>query len=120
MGRLGITAGSCTLYRRRLGSLVNPGLLSGRPWIGGEEDLKALVYITPKEGILDPQGLTVGKALRNLGMKQVADVRIGKYVEIDLPKTKRKKAEEITKQACDRLLANPNIEAYRFEIVEDG
>jgi phosphoribosylformylglycinamidine synthase PurS subunit len=69
---------------------------------------------------LDPQGLTVGKALRNLGMAEVADVRIGKYIEMELPKVPRRKAEEITRRACDRLLANPNIEAYRFEIVEDS
>ncbi|MFB0517344.1 MAG: phosphoribosylformylglycinamidine synthase subunit PurS [Candidatus Neomarinimicrobiota bacterium] len=82
--------------------------------------MKALIYITPKEGILDPQGLTVGKALRNLGMGEVGDVRMGKYIEMELPKVTRKKAEAITRQACDRLLANPNIETYRFEIVEDS
>ncbi len=82
--------------------------------------MKALVYITPKEGILDPQGLTVVKVLRNLGMSAVSDVRMGKYVELELPRVSRKKAEEITRQACDRLLVNPNIEAYRFEIVEQG
>jgi phosphoribosylformylglycinamidine synthase len=74
--------------------------------------MKALVYITPKEGILDPQGLTVGKALRNLGMKEVTEVRMGKYIEVDLPNIPKKKAEEIARQACDRLLANP------FKIVE--
>ena len=82
--------------------------------------MRALVYITPKEGILDPQGLTVGKALRNLGMAEVASVRMGKYVEMELPGVPREKAEEITRQACDRLLANLNIETYRFEIVEDA
>lgn len=78
--------------------------------------MRALIYITPKEGILDPQGLTVGKALRNLGMEEVAGVRMGKYIEMELPGISKKKAEEITRQACDRLLANLNIESYRFEI----
>jgi len=82
--------------------------------------LKALVYITTKEGILDPEGLMVAKALRNLGMKAVTGVRMGKYIEMELHKVPRKKAEEVTKAACDRLLANPNIEAYRFEIVEES
>ncbi|MBA7676729.1 MAG: phosphoribosylformylglycinamidine synthase subunit PurS [Calditrichaeota bacterium] len=81
--------------------------------------MRALIYITPKEGILDPQGLTVGKALRNLGMKEVTGVRIGKYIEMELPGITGKKAGEITKQACDRLLANLNIESYRFEIVKE-
>jgi len=81
--------------------------------------LRALIYITPKEGILDPQGLTVGKALRSLGMEEVTGVRMGKYIEMELPGINSKKAEEITRQACDRLLANLNIESYRFEIVEE-
>jgi len=81
--------------------------------------LRALIYITPKEGILDPQGLTVGKALRSLGMEEVTGVRMGKYIEMELPGIASKKAEEITRQACDRLLANLNIESYRFEIVEE-
>lgn len=81
--------------------------------------MRALIYITPKEGILDPQGLTVGKALRNLGMKEVTGVRMGKYIEMELPGITSKKTEEITRQACDRLLANLNIESYRFEIVEE-
>lgn len=81
--------------------------------------MRALIYITPKEGILDPQGLTVGKALRNLGMEEVTGVRMGKYIEMELPGITSKKTEEITRQACDRLLANLNIESYRFEIVEE-
>ncbi len=82
--------------------------------------MKAQVYITPKEGILDPEGLTVGKALKNLGIKNVTDVRMGKYIEIALPGVPRKRAEKITTEACDRLLVNPNIETYRFEILEDA
>ncbi len=80
--------------------------------------MKAQVYITPKEGILDPQGQTVGKALQNLGIKGIGDVRIGKYIEVDLPKLKKDKAEKVTREACERLLVNPNIESYRFELVE--
>ena len=60
------------------------------------------------------------RALGSLGIKGVDGVRVGKYVELALPKVTRKKAEEITLQACDRLLVNPNIESYRFEIVGDG
>ncbi|MFC1484076.1 phosphoribosylformylglycinamidine synthase subunit PurS [Candidatus Neomarinimicrobiota bacterium] len=82
--------------------------------------MKALIYITPKEGILDPQGLTIGKALRSLGIKKISDVRMGKFVVMDLPGISRKQAEKITEQACDRLLVNPNIEAYRYEIVDHG
>jgi phosphoribosylformylglycinamidine synthase PurS subunit len=82
--------------------------------------LRALIYITPKEGILDPQGLTVGKALQNLGLKAITGVRFGKYIELDLPGTSKKDAERLTREACDRLLANPHIESYRFELTEDA
>ncbi len=58
------------------------------------------------------------RALANLGIKGVKEVRVGKYIELNLPRASRKRAEAITKEACERLLANPNIEAYRFEIVE--
>lgn len=58
------------------------------------------------------------RALTNLGIKGVKGVRIGKYIELNMPRASRKRAEAITKEACERLLANPNIEAYRYEIVE--
>ncbi len=81
--------------------------------------MKARVYIMPKEGILDPQGLTVGKALHNLGISQIASVHMGKYVEITLPDITPERAREVTAEACDRLLVNPNIETYRFDILEE-
>ena len=82
--------------------------------------MKAKVYITPKDGILDPQGETVGQALRNLGIDKVAAVRVGKFIEIELPGLKRAAAEKVAREACERLLVNPNIESYVFEIVESG
>lgn len=82
--------------------------------------MKAQVYITPKAGILDPEGSTVGQALKNLGIGGVSDVRMGKYIEMTLPGVPRKQAEKITTEACDRLLVNPNIETYRFDILEDS
>lgn len=80
--------------------------------------MKARITIMPKEGILDPQGLIIGKALGSLGIKGVTGVRMGKYVELDLPRADKKKAASLTTEACEKLLANPNIEGYRFEIVE--
>lgn len=82
--------------------------------------MKAVITIMPKEGILDPQGVTVGKALGNLNIKGVDEVKIGKYVELILPGMKAAKAESVAREACERLLVNPNIESYRFELVEDG
>ncbi len=82
--------------------------------------MKAQVTIMPKEGILDPQGVTVGKALADLGIKGVSEVRIGKFVEIEMPKLTRDKAQAVATEACDKLLANPNIEGYTFTLVDGG
>jgi phosphoribosylformylglycinamidine synthase len=81
---------------------------------------KVKVYVTPKKGILDPQGKTVESALHSLGYKNVSSVRIGKYIELDLTTkqpnhpTTKKQIEEM----CKMLLANPIIEDYRFEVEE--
>ena len=80
--------------------------------------MKAHITIMPKEGILDPQGVTVAKALAELGINGIGEVRMGKFVELQLPKLTRKKAAAVTAEACERLLANPNIEGYQIDIVE--
>ncbi len=77
---------------------------------------KVKVFITLKEGILDPQGQTVAKALENLGYQGVQDVRIGKYIVIEMDEEKEEEIEKQVKSMCDRLLANPVIEDYFFEI----
>ena len=79
--------------------------------------MKALIYISPKSGILDPQGLAVKNALHNLGFEGVDEVRIGKYIEINM--TKSAAAEAEVKKMCEELLHNPLVESYRCEIVED-
>ena len=78
----------------------------------------AKVYITPKEGILDPQGHTVAKALGSLGLKAVQGVRMGRYIEIDLQGKTVAEAEKVAREACEKLLVNPNIESY--QLVMDG
>ena len=72
--------------------------------------LRARVLIRPKEGILDPQGQTVERALPALGFDGVSDVRIGRLVELDVPDLAEVEA------MCEKLLANPLVEDY--EIVE--
>ncbi len=78
---------------------------------------KAVVTITLKKSILDPQGSAVHKALKSLGY-QVEDVRMGKHVEILLGGEKREDAEERVKEMCSRLLANPVIEDFQMELLE--
>ena len=80
--------------------------------------MKARVYITPKEGVLDPQGKAIGHALESLGFTGVARVRQGKVIEIDLAEQDRAKAEADVHSMCERLLANPAIEDYTVDIDE--
>ena len=81
--------------------------------------MKAKVYISYKEGILDPQGKTVGSALDSMGIDGIENVRIGKYIELSFKDTPKGKAESITDESCRKLLANPNTETFRFEIEEE-
>ena len=80
--------------------------------------MKAKVYISYKEGILDPQGKTVGNALEAIDIKGISNVRIGKYIEILFDNVTKKEAKLLTDESCRKLLANPNTETYRFELEE--
>ena len=77
--------------------------------------MKARVYVTYRNGILDPQGNAVARSLAALGFGEVRDVRIGKLIEIDLRTTDRAEAERRLDDMCRRLLSNPVIEDYRYE-----
>lgn len=79
--------------------------------------MRARVYVTPKQGVLDPQGEAVAKALRGLGFSGAMGVRQGKYFEIELENDNRTKAESKLREMCEKLLANTVIEQYRFEIL---
>lgn len=79
--------------------------------------MKAKVFVSPKEGILDPQGRAVMGALQNLGFKGVDDVRVGKYIQIDI--TDGDDVEDRVKKMCEELLHNPLIESYSYELSED-
>ena len=78
----------------------------------------AKVYITLKPTVSDPQGRTVMGGLKSLGFDTVSDVRAGKYLEVKLQETDQSEAEKQVKDMCDKLLANPIIEEYRFELEE--
>ncbi len=74
--------------------------------------MRARVLIRPKEGILDPQGQAVERALPALGFEGVAHVRVGRMVELDVPDERR------IDEMCERLLANPLIEDYEVLLLE--
>jgi phosphoribosylformylglycinamidine synthase PurS subunit len=78
------------------------------------------VHITPRRGILDPQGKTVANALHSLGFGDVRDVSIGRHVVIELDAGDRSAAERATREMCDRLLANPVTEDYEIAGVTNG
>jgi len=78
--------------------------------------MRARVYVTLKPSVFDPQGRTIVDALQSLGYGGVADVRQGKYFELDLATTERAQAERLAADAADKVLANPVIESYRIEV----
>jgi len=70
------------------------------------------IYVTYKKGIFDPPGATAERALQNLGYSEVEQVKIGKYIQLEVADgTPVEKVREM----CDKLLANPVIEDYRIE-----
>ena len=79
----------------------------------------AKVYVTPKKAILDPQGKAIANSLHALHYDEIAEVRMGKYLELRLNGVARAQAEQRVKEMCRRLLANSVIEDFRFEIVEE-
>ena len=78
--------------------------------------LKAEIYITLKRTVADPQGLTIKHALESLGYHELADVRMGKLVIIELNFKDKIRAEREINEMCKKLLANPIIEDYHFKI----
>lgn len=78
----------------------------------------ARVVVTLKPTVNDPQGLTIKGGLHSLGFESVDDVRAGKYLEVKLDGNDRAAAEQQVTEMCQKLLANPVIEDFRFELDE--
>ena len=79
----------------------------------------ARVHVTPKRGILDPQGKAVAQALHTLGFPEVVDARVGRYIELKLRDVGTGAAEGRVRAMCERLLANGVIEDFRVEVGEE-
>ncbi len=77
---------------------------------------KAKVNITLRPSILDPKGKAAHHALENLGLNQVENVRIGKFIELDVNASSEAEAKAIAEQACSKLLANEVMEDFFIEI----
>jgi phosphoribosylformylglycinamidine synthase len=78
--------------------------------------MKAKVYVTLKKGVLDPQGRAVMGALKSMDFNEVNDVRIGKYMELELNGASKEEEEKRLREMCEKLLANTVVENYRIEI----
>ena len=81
--------------------------------------MRAKIYVTPRKSVLDPQGKAVSGALHSLGYGEVEDVRIGRFMVVRLAASDRASAEARLDEMCKKLLANPIIEDYRYEIEEE-
>ena len=78
--------------------------------------MRVKIFVSLKHGVLDPQGKAIERSLHSLGYAEAQDVRVGKYLELDIAAPSRGAAELRIREMCDKLLANTVIEDYRFEI----
>ena len=82
--------------------------------------MKAWVYVTLKRDVLDPQGGAIGRACASLGYEGVRDVRQGKLFEIDLDAKDEASARALVEELAGKLLANPVIEDFHLERLENA
>jgi len=78
--------------------------------------MQVKIFVSLRRGVLDPQGKAIERSLHTLGYHEVREVRAGKYLELEIDAASRDAAELRIREICDRLLANPVIEDFRFEI----
>ncbi len=78
--------------------------------------MRVSVLITLKPGVLDAEGRQLERALRELGYDQVAEVRTGKVIELDLDANDADHARQLAREMCEKLLANPVIEQYEIRL----
>ena len=76
--------------------------------------MKVRVLITPKVGVLEPEGRALQRALEDLGYAQVKDAQIGKLITLELDVEDPERARELVREMCEKLLANPVIEQYEI------
>ncbi|PSQ88561.1 MAG: phosphoribosylformylglycinamidine synthase [Bacteroidetes bacterium QS_8_64_10] len=77
---------------------------------------KAKIHVTLRPSILDPEGKTIRRALGDLGYRQIEEVRTGKYIELSIEAADAAGAEEVAREACEKLLANPVMENFSVEV----
>jgi phosphoribosylformylglycinamidine synthase PurS subunit len=80
---------------------------------------KAEIDVMPLKELLDPQGKAVAHGLQKMNFDEVSDVRVGKHITIKLSANSKEDANAKVEEACKKLLANPIMEGYKFEIVQE-
>ena len=78
----------------------------------------ARVYVSPKSTVNDPEGRTIHGSLEQLGFETVESVRAGKFFQVRIDEERPEDADEKVRQICEKLLANPIVEEYSFELEE--
>ena len=78
--------------------------------------MKISAVVTLKKDVLDPQGKVVNQTLKNMGYKNIVNVRQGKYFDIELDETDKEKAKKIAEEICKKLLTNIVIEDYTINL----
>jgi len=79
----------------------------------------AKVLVTLRKSILDPQGKAVRGSLQSLGLREIQDVRIGRFIEVRIDSAAREDAERVIDEACRKLLANPVMEDYTYTLEKE-
>lgn len=80
---------------------------------------RAEIDVMPLKALLDPQGKAVTGSMKNLGLPEIENVRIGKHITLEIEAASREVAKSKVEEACKRLLANLIMESYTFEIFEN-
>jgi phosphoribosylformylglycinamidine synthase len=80
---------------------------------------KALISISPRKELLDPQGKAVKLGLKNLGIDSIEEARIGKLIELKIEAQSQELAEKMVQLACEKLLVNPIMESFSFTLEEN-
>jgi phosphoribosylformylglycinamidine synthase subunit PurS len=78
--------------------------------------MRVKIFVSLKPGVLDPQGKALEQSLHSLGYKEVQKVRMGKFLELNLETESRENAEARIREMCEKLLTNPVIEDFKYEV----
>lgn len=79
---------------------------------------RAKIFVTPRPSVLDPAGVAVESSLKQMGYDNVEQVRIGKYIELNVTCQNETTARQTLDKICEQMLANTVIENYRFDLIE--